>query len=244
MVRSDNRSLAKVPHITYSFIEKGQLAIPEHEKYMFPLQDPDSLPVLLIPDFLNAEEFLDLRRRVHHAKTQKAFQAAVTSSGPGKALEHTKIPDVRQTSILPLEPLILTHHKTDIQQAIRSYWRIPTDWEIEPKHGWQCLQYGVGSHYRWHSDGFNFREGKWHLYYPERSIALIFFMSNWIHGYPQQEQFSGGELVFTHIVDQWGNRLAIYPKANTLVAFPTTHQYLHQVNQVREGERISFVNWW
>jgi hypothetical protein len=229
-------------YLNYQFIENGPLANEDHRaKYHFPLKVPGTLPVLLLPNFLDSNSFNILLYQTRQASIQKAIDAAVTSSGVGKPLEHSVVTDVRITSILPVVPIALEIEKEKIKAIIKSYWQVESP--IEPNHGWQCLQYNVGGHYRWHSDGFNFRDGKWNLYYPQRSFALIFFMNTWIHGYPQLDNFSGGELVFTHIVDQFNNRLTVYPKANTLVVFPTTSQYQHQVNIVREGTRFSFVNW-
>lgn len=230
-------------HLNYQFIEKGPLANEEHRaRYFFPLKHSASLPVLLLPNFLTTEEFNVLLAEVKNVSNQKAISAAVTTSGIGKPLEHTVVNDVRVTNILPIHPLALDKEKPKIQAIIKDYWEVPS--LVEPIHAWQCLQYNIGGHYRWHSDGFNFRENKWNLYYPQRSFALVYFINSWTHGYPQVDHFSGGELVFTHIVDQYNNRLTIYPKANTLAIFPTTSEYLHQVNIVREGTRISFVNWW
>jgi predicted 2-oxoglutarate/Fe(II)-dependent dioxygenase YbiX len=235
-----------MPQLSYSFTENNPIADSANWKYFFPLKDKDSSPVLLLPDFLPTEEFAKLRSAVNTAVTaenlNKAIVAAVTTSGVGQPLQHSRIDDVRTTKIMPVQPGILDANKSRIQEAIKNYWTVES--VVDTVHAWQCLLYEVGGHYRWHSDAFNLKEGKWHLYYPKRSFALVFCMSDWIHGYPRVDQFSGGELVFTHIVDQYNNRLTVYPKANTLVIFPTTFHYMHQVNQVREGRRVTFVNWW
>jgi hypothetical protein len=235
-------------HLRYIPIERGPIADEANWKYFFPLQDAESLPVLILPDFLPQEEFLRLRTDVDTVTASEALKgrsatAGVTVKGGTAVVNETKIiEDVRSTKILPVHPAAIGQHTQRIQRAIREYWKV--DSPVDPVHGWQCLLYEVGGHYRWHSDAFCFRGGKWQLFYPKRSFALVFCMNDWTHGYPRQNQFSGGELVFTHIVDQYNNRLTVYPRSNTLIIFPTTFHHLHQVNQVREGRRVTFVNWW
>jgi hypothetical protein len=68
--------------------------------------------------------------------------------------------------------------------------------------------------------------------YPSRDISTLVYFSNY------GEDFTGGYLFLPN------QDLFFYPKAGTLVTFPTSEKYLHQVSRVNSGERLNITTFW
>ncbi len=68
--------------------------------------------------------------------------------------------------------------------------------------------------------------------YPSRDISTLLYFND--HG----TDFTGGDLFMPN------QDLFIFPKAGTLVAFPTSEKYLHQVAKIQSGERLNITTFW
>ena len=106
------------------------------------------------------------------------------------------------------------------------------DFKIRDSEIPQFLYYTEGGHYKPHYDG----EAMWTN--PDgtkqwkksidRDISTVLFLN---------DDFEGGEFVFP------AYRIRIKPEPGLLIAFPSTHHYLHGVEPVKSGERVVSVCW-
>lgn len=96
----------------------------------------------------------------------------------------------------------------------------------------QLLYYTKGGHYKPHYDGealwVNPDGTKQWKKSIDRDISTVLFLN---------DDFEGGEFVFPK------HKIRIKPEPGLLVAFPSTHHYLHGVEPVISGERVVSVCW-
>lgn len=68
--------------------------------------------------------------------------------------------------------------------------------------------------------------------YPSRDVTSLLYFSDY------GIDFTGGDLYMPN------QDLLIFPKAGTLVLFPTSEKYLHRVSKVESGERLNISTFW
>jgi SM-20-related protein len=59
----------------------------------------------------------------------------------------------------------------------------------------------------------------------------------------EDEGFSGGELLFNYLYDKEGSLVKIKPQAGDMVVFPSNPYFSHEVLPVKEGYRLTLVQW-
>jgi hypothetical protein len=106
------------------------------------------------------------------------------------------------------------------------------DFEIRDSEAPQLLSYSVGGHYLPHVDGQSLwkapdGEVLWRKS-TDRDLSTVLFLN---------DDFEGGDFVFPEL------RVRIRPEPGMLVCFPSTFSYLHGVEPVTKGHRLSMVNW-
>ena len=139
-----------------------------------------------------------------------------------------KIRDVECADISPILPQVKELYSDIVTNVINPFY----DFKIRDSEIPQFLYYTEGGHYKPHYDG----EAMWTN--PDgtkqwkksidRDISTVLFLN---------DDFEGGEFVFP------AYRIRIKPEPGLLVAFPSTHHYLHAVEPVKSGERVVSVCW-
>lgn len=139
-----------------------------------------------------------------------------------------KIRDVLCADIVPIFHEVKDLYDDIVKNVINPFYQF----KIKDSEVPQFLYYTQGGHYKPHYDG----EGLWTN--PDgtqqwkksidRDISTVLFLN---------DDFEGGEFVFP----AWN--ISIKPEPGLLVAFPSTHHYLHGVQPVTSGERVTSVCW-
>lgn len=104
------------------------------------------------------------------------------------------------------------------------------NFEIDGPPEFHVLKYGVGCHYKNHSDVGNYEEEKMNL--DTRKLSFSIFLN---------DDYEGGDLVFTAIPSENYMEPGTRFKAGDMVVFPS---YLyHEVEPVTSGVRWTAVGW-
>jgi predicted 2-oxoglutarate/Fe(II)-dependent dioxygenase YbiX len=140
----------------------------------------------------------------------------------------TKVRDVKCADIIPIFSEVKELYDDIVTNIINPFY----DLTIRDSEVPQFLYYEKGGHYKPHLDA----EGLWTnpdgtqqwKKTVDRDISTVLFLN---------DDFEGGEFVFPKY------RIRIRPEPGLLVAFPSTHHYLHGVEPVASGERVVSVCW-
>ncbi len=74
-----------------------------------------------------------------------------------------------------------------------------------------------------------------------RRLSMLAYLNDWAPA--GKGTFSGGELIFSSLVDAYGNLYTYRPKAGDVVIFPSTPLYPHNVPRVTRGSRHTLLQW-
>lgn len=103
--------------------------------------------------------------------------------------------------------------------AIRKYNELFPEARIEQDNGYELLRYKKGQFYTEHTDSYKAQP---------RSVSCSFALN---------DDYEGGEWGF------FDNKIKIKPKKGSVVMFPSSFTYPHQINTVTEGTRYSIITW-
>lgn len=166
-------------------------------------------------------------------KAQKDIMGVYDSekSNLNRSEEHkvdTKVRDVKCADISPILSEVKELYDDIVTNIINPFY----DLVIRDSEVPQFLYYEKGGHYKPHYDAeaiWTNPDGtqQWKKTI-DRDISTVLFLN---------DDFEGGEFVFPKY------RIRIRPEPGLLVAFPSTHHYLHGVEPVTSGERIVSVCW-
>ncbi|WP_310439036.1 2OG-Fe(II) oxygenase [Sulfuricurvum sp.] len=78
---------------------------------------------------------------------------------------------------------------------------------------------------------------------PERKLTTVLFTTSYTPHPTDQDHFSGGELLFNYLCDESGNTITLRPEAGDMVVFLSNPYFAHEVLPVKEGFRLSLVQW-
>jgi SM-20-related protein len=111
------------------------------------------------------------------------------------------------------------------------------------------LGYESGSFYVKHSDDaseLQDRDGNtvgFHTVAPERKLTTVLFTTSYTPNPTDSDHFSGGELLFNYLCDSHGNMITLRPEAGDMVVFFSNPYFSHEVLPVKDGYRLSLVQW-
>ncbi len=111
----------------------------------------------------------------------------------------------------------------------------------------QALEYTKGSFYKQHSDDSSvlLKDKKiigFRTVAPQRKLTSVLFTTNY-SDIASINTFKGGELVFNYLCDSEGEKIQIEPKSGDMVVFLSNPYFTHEVLEVKEGYRVSLVQW-
>lgn len=113
----------------------------------------------------------------------------------------------------------------------------------------QVLGYESGSFYLKHSDDASeLRNAQgnvvgYRTVAPERKLTTVLFTTSYTPHPTDSDHFSGGELLFNYLCDEQGNTITLRPEAGDMVVFFSNPYFSHEVLSVKEGYRLSLVQW-
>jgi predicted 2-oxoglutarate/Fe(II)-dependent dioxygenase YbiX len=189
--------------------------------------------IMIIPNFLSAE---DCRFLVNYAEDKIATDLSVfdpEKANSSKTLEWSTDKETRNTQMVEYDESLASTFTNLIAHAVKTHINPYFNIELQSAEQVQFLKYGVGGHYKPHPDG----EALWHekdtnrLVWKkniERDISILIYLNS---------EYEGGQLIFP---DQ---HITLNPKPGMLVAFPSTHCFMHGVTPVTSGVRYALVSW-
>lgn len=180
------------------------------------------------------------------AITQSALsdQDAIAAELRGKSLDTA----IRRTDIHTLSPehrAIYNRRFEAVRGEIEAFFTLSLAHATDV----QVLGYERGSFYLKHSDDsseLRDREGNtigFHTVAAERKLTTVLFTTSYTPHPTDQDHFSGGELLFNYLCDEQGNMIMLRPEAGDMVVFLSNPYFSHEVLPVKEGYRLSLVQW-
>jgi predicted 2-oxoglutarate/Fe(II)-dependent dioxygenase YbiX len=133
-----------------------------------------------------------------------------------------------------------------IRREIESFFKV----RLGKSDGMQALGYPPGGRYELHADNCapvhdaRGRETGWTCNMPHRVISTVFFLTATVPSPKEINECSGGELTFAFLLDRRNKPFTITPDKGLFVAFPSTPYFAHRVHPVKEGYRVTLVDWY
>ena len=187
--------------------------------------------VLVKRDVISPQGLKEIVRHMEDSQKEdlSVFDAKKSNETGGTHWRTDK--NVRDTQVVdmgPLFPKIEELLKQTVKNVINPFFGIQINESEVP----QLLSYGVGGHYQPHIDA----ESRWQApngdvvwkKSTDRDLSLVFYLNN---------EYEGGDFVFP------GLGIRVRPEPGMLIAFPSTHEYLHGVEPVTKGHRYAMVCW-
>lgn len=162
----------------------------------------------------------------------------------GRALDTA----IRKTDIHTLSPEHRTLYENRfaaVRSAIEQFFVLSLSGSTDV----QVLGYEAGGFYLKHSDDSSeLRDADGHtigfkVVAPERRLTTVLFTTSYTPNPTDTDHFSGGELLFNYLCDQNGNTVTLRPEAGDMVVFLSNPYFSHEVLPVKEGFRLSLVQW-
>lgn len=187
--------------------------------------------ILIVPKFLSPEICAEY---VTYCKSQKeedlsVFDPVRTNETGEVSWEIDK--ETRNTQTVPTAPIRevleeLMH--TIVREQINPFFNV----QVKDSEMPQLLIYHPGGHYQAHIDAeAAFDDGSGQLQWKrnvDRDISIVLYFN---------DEFEGGELGFPR------QAITVRPRTGMLVAFPSSHHFLHVVYPITKGTRYALVNW-
>lgn len=206
------------------------------------------LPYLHIKNFFSKKACEDLIFSINDALQVKQ-QAEVRQRSKEGILASGLVESYRKTNIVTLSSYFEDTYARELKKhkvAIEDYFSVALSFSTQV----QALEYEKGFFYVKHADdsselvntqketvGFK-------VVAPERKLSSILFVSSHLSQAKENEvHFSGGELVFNYLYDEEGKNIVIFAEAGDLLVFPSHPYFSHEVLPVKEGYRLTLVQW-
>ncbi|XOB63222.1 2OG-Fe(II) oxygenase [Campylobacterota bacterium DY0563] len=197
-------------------------------------------PFLVIKDFFSKEicdEIVNSK-----IKDNDAIDAKVKSENYENHIDKK----IRKTKIYKLDKKYRTLYDKMFklhQSKIEQYFNIALTTSTKI----QVLEYKKDSFYIAHSDDSNMIMDNDKLVgfkcvVPNRKLTSVLFSTSYDDN-SSFNTFSGGELVFNYLYDKNGNQIKFKPEAGDMVLFLSNPYFTHEVLKVKEGYRLSIVQW-
>lgn len=187
--------------------------------------------ILIQPNVVTEEGCKYLTEYVKKAPKMRMGVYDAEKSNETKRDESKVDPNVRDVECADIQPImadVKSLYDDMVYNVINPFY----DFYINDSEVPQFLYYREGGHYKPHYDGealwVNPDGTKQWKKSIDRDISTVLFLN---------DDFEGGEFVFPKY------RIRIKPEPGLLIAFPSTHHYLHGVEPVKSGERIVSVCW-
>ena len=204
-------------------------------------------PYLIIKNFFTPElckQLASLVKADEDSKIAKVKQETISG-----IIEPDIVTEYRKTNIYTLDDFYnefyekqFLKHKPMIEEYFGKVMTLSTDIQV--------LEYKEGYFYIKHSDDsseFVDENGEtvgFKCVAPERKLTTVLFATSHISNVKDEsEGFTGGELCFNYLFDEERNPVLVKPQAGDMVVFPSNPYFSHEVLPVKEGYRLTLVQW-
>lgn len=204
-------------------------------------------PYLIIKNFL-PKKICDEIARFTKIKDEDAKDAKVKVEVTSGVVQPKLKKEYRKTNIYKLkksyEKLYQKQFKK-YQPMIEEYFSTALTFSTDV----QVLEYTKGCFYIKHSDDSSeiLDDDKNTIGFlnvaPQRKITTVVFATSFDENTKDELSFSGGELLFNYLYDENGQTVKLEPKAGDMVVFPSNPYFSHEVLKVKEGYRLTLVQW-
>lgn len=187
--------------------------------------------ILLCPDVVSEKGLREINEHISKSETTDLSVFDGKNSNKTSKTQYEVKKEIRDTQLVPLDGIqeqIKELYKNIVMEVINPFYDVKVDSGEIP----QILSYSVGGHYKPHIDAESIwitpnGDRIWKKT-TDRDISTVLFLN---------DDFEGGDLVFPEL------KIRVRPEPGLLIAFPSTHFYLHGVEPVTKGKRYSIVNW-
>lgn len=200
-------------------------------------------PYLIIKNFFSKEACHLLATLVQNDSVSKQ-KAEVRKEGDSNVVE-----SYRKTSIGKLNTTYANYYAEQFakyQSEIEVYFSVAMSKSTKV----QVLEYTKGFFYMKHADDSSELVNKdketvgFKVVAPQRKLSSVLFVTSHVtNAEKDAESFSGGELLFNYLYDSKGKMMKIEPEAGELIIFPSHPYFSHEVLPVKEGYRLTLVQW-
>jgi SM-20-related protein len=155
---------------------------------------------------------------------------------------------IRKTKIytlLPIHQELYDQAFAKIRPQIEAFFAL----SLTTSTAVQVLEYTKGSFYKAHADDSSVlvdKKGKtvgFKQVAPHRKLSTVLFVSEHSEEVHDGYSYSGGELAFNYFHERNGDVVTLKPKMGSLVVFASNPIYTHEVKEVKEGYRLTLVQW-
>jgi hypothetical protein len=151
------------------------------------------------------------------------WESAVVASGKTDAERQCSVIGISYDSVMQnnfnVRKNLDSYLFASAANALRKYIDKFPNCEIEQDYGYDLLRYGVGQHYKQHTDSFKERP---------RAVSCSFALN---------DDYEGGEFAF------FDRELVYRLKKGSCIMFPSNFMYPHEIMPVTSGIRYSIVTW-
>lgn len=191
-------------------------------------------------DFSYMKDFIQ-----YHENESKKIGIISTDEG---AILPKKNTQIRNTyNIIPNDTFLKEYNRFfELQRKkIEEFFNVSLMQSIDP----QILIYKDGCFYKRHSDNcseivdLNSNILEFKPVAPARVITTVLFITSNKKEPLNDFEFSGGDLQFDFLYDDKFKKISIKPQEGDFVSFLSNPYFSHSVKKVKEGTRISIVQW-
>lgn len=199
-------------------------------------------PYLIIDDFISNKGCKEINSLI---KKDRDYQKAQVKIKENITFSKTN-ESIRKTNIYKLNRKYLTIYKNSFkknQALIEDYFKMA----ITKSTKVQTLEYLKDFFYKMHSDDSSMIYKDDNLVgfltvSNERKLSSVLFTTSYDEEITD-DTFTGGELLFNYLYDENNEQIKIKAKAGMMIIFPSNPFFTHEVLKVKEGRRISLVQW-
>lgn len=200
-------------------------------------------PFLIIDDFLTQEECLLINKDLKESSDYEKAKLKTLENYPDSQLDE----EIRKTNIYKIKDTYLEIYNQrfkEKQAEIENYFNLC----LTTASKLQALEYLEGSFYSIHSDDSSMIYNEDELIgfkavARNRKLSTVLFTTTYDENIKDDVHFHGGELLFNYLYDKNAQNVTIKPKAGQMVLFPSNPFFCHEVKKVKDGRRISLVQW-
>jgi SM-20-related protein len=200
-------------------------------------------PFMIIKNFLSNQICDEITASM---KINKDVVEAKIRKHDGIKVETGINTEIRKTRIHKLSSIhqkIYDNNFLKHQKDIEYFFNLPLITSTKT----QLLEYTKGSFYKQHSDDSNvLMKDKKIIGFtpvaPQRKITSVLFTTSYSDTITENT-FNGGELIFNYLYDDNGKNIQIQPDSGDMVIFLSNPYFTHEVLPVKDGYRVSLVQW-
>lgn len=203
-------------------------------------------PFMIIKNFLSLSECKEIVDTIQ--KSSDYEKAMVKTKLLDSVVDSTLNQKIRKTNIYSLDEKYEQMYQNSFikhQEEIEDFFCVSLNLATKT----QVLEYTKGCFYIKHSDDSNelIDTDKntigFDLVVPQRKITTVLFVTTNVDEVCDEYSFSGGELIFNYLFDEHGNNIIMKPEAGDMVVFPSNPYFSHEVKVVKDGYRLTIVQW-